>query len=58
MKEAVSVPVFANGNILYFEDVQRCLDATGCDGIMSAEVSISPYRIDFKPPPLTVICAF
>ncbi|KAG6905648.1 hypothetical protein DXG01_001448 [Tephrocybe rancida] len=37
IKAAVSVSVFANGNILFSSDNPRCLAETGVDSLMSAE---------------------
>jgi len=37
IKEAVSIPVIANGNIREFNDIKTSLGATKADGVMSAE---------------------
>jgi hypothetical protein len=56
VKAAVSVPVFANGNILYHSDIPKCLAITGADAVMSAESQLYNAAL-FAPAPPSLLPA-
>ncbi|KAH9602121.1 hypothetical protein KSS87_002249 [Heliosperma pusillum] len=37
VRNAIRIPVLANGNVRHMDDVDSCLQATGCEGVLSAD---------------------
>lgn len=48
IKQHLSIPVIVNGGISTFDDVERAIEMTGCDGAMSSE-AILEYPALFDP---------
>ena len=52
LRQALSIPVLANGNIRHLQDANACMEYTGCDGVLSAESLLedpalfSPHRLE------------
>lgn len=50
VKQALRIPVLCNGNVRCWADVERALEVTGCDGVLSAERLLAyPALFDGAP---------
>ena len=45
VKEAINIPVIANGGISCYDDARRCLEETGVDGVMSSEALLENPKL-------------
>lgn len=50
VKNTLSIPVIANGNLIYYENIQECFEFTGADGVMIAEPHLYNPCIFCKKP--------
>lgn len=41
VKQAVSIPVFGNGEVFTFDDCEKMIDSTGCDGVSLGRIAIA-----------------
>lgn len=48
IKELSNIPIIANGGIESFNDVEKCLEYTKCDGVMSSEALLEYPALFYK----------
>lgn len=52
-RKAVSIPVISNGNIQNIQDIKKCLEETGAQGVMIAEGNLyNPALFRGENPPV------
>ncbi|XP_055543933.1 tRNA-dihydrouridine(16/17) synthase [NAD(P)(+)]-like [Wyeomyia smithii] len=56
LRGILKIPILSNGNIMSVDDIHRCLEETGANGVMTAEGNLfNPFLFEgFNPPAWTV----